>query len=254
MRQAGLHAENHPRTQHVGSVAHGDNRHHVRHVEDRDHRHAGGRRPLHRIDTGQPDNAHRQPPADNPKDTAIRTRNDGLRPAASHTTMPDASRVTNGTTPRRTRPTPWMVARDQLSRRQDPKTVRRNDGIARKGIVHRHARRCRARRRRPQRQRSRTLDFRLRRQRLLQRVHAGATKSLLPAHGLPLERQRPHRSRHLPGQGSRFQLRIRIPRRPAQHARIVQPRPQRAPVRRMSRHRGRRFLHGVGTLRNRTAG
>ena len=38
----------------------------------------------------------------------ITVRNDGLRPAASHTTMPDASRVTNGTTPRRTRPTPWM--------------------------------------------------------------------------------------------------------------------------------------------------
>jgi len=62
-----LHAENRPRTQHVGSVAHGDNRHHVRHVEDRDHRHAGGRGRPHRIDTGQPDNAHRQPPADNPK-------------------------------------------------------------------------------------------------------------------------------------------------------------------------------------------
>jgi len=62
-----LHAENHPRTQHVGSVAHGDNRHHVRHVQDRDHRHAGGRGRPHRIDPGQPDNAHRQPPADNPK-------------------------------------------------------------------------------------------------------------------------------------------------------------------------------------------
>lgn len=90
---------------------------------------------------------------------------------------------------------------------------------------------------------------------MLQGVHIQRRRiSLLPAHGLPLDRQRPHRSRHLPGQGSRFQLRIRIPRRPAQHARIVQPRPQRAPVRRMSRHRGRRFLHGVGTLRNRTAG
>ena len=90
---------------------------------------------------------------------------------------------------------------------------------------------------------------------MLQGVHIQRRRiSQLPAHGLPLDRQRPHRSRHLPGQGSRFQLRIRIPRRPAQHARIVQPRPQRAPVRRMSRHRGRRFLHGVGTLRNRTAG
>ena len=47
---------------------------------------------------------------DNPVEPmpAIRTRSDGLRPATSHTTMPDASRVTNGTTPRRTRPMSWM--------------------------------------------------------------------------------------------------------------------------------------------------
>ena len=62
-----LHAENHPRIQHVGSVAFGNDRHHVRHVEDRDHRHAGGLGRPHRTDAGQPDNAHRELLADNPE-------------------------------------------------------------------------------------------------------------------------------------------------------------------------------------------
>ena len=43
--------------------------------------------------------------ADDPIESTPANR---IRPAASHTTMPDASRVTNGTTARKTRPTPWM--------------------------------------------------------------------------------------------------------------------------------------------------